>query len=271
MAVIIAVYFIAASFNSPFASSIGKPVDPTLYSGLAGFSGATLADAGAGSAKAPTPINGSSLTLNGRPEVLYIGGEYCPYCAVTRWSMVIALSKFGNFTGLEYMLSSGTDPTNPNTPTFTFANSSYTSQYISLVTVEHWDRSDNTYQPLTAGESALLSQYDSVGNIPFIDFANQYLIIGAGGGLGAIDLGGMSWTQVYSQLGTASASTAQAILGEANYFISGICAIDGKQPASVCSASNGTLALAYTPPGASVSQPSLLVTPAIRLDTPWTV
>jgi hypothetical protein len=169
---------------------------------------------------------------------------------------------------VEYMLSSGTD-VNANTPTFTFANAAYTSRYISLVAVEHWDRSDNTYQPLTTDEQSLFSQYDSSGSIPFIDFANQFSIVGAVGGLGAIDLSGMNWTQVVTQLNAPGSPDAQAIIGEANYFISTICAIDGRQPSSVCSQSYSTLTLTYAVPATRVSTSMMLVIPPSRLDSPW--
>ena len=33
------------------------------------------------------------------PEVLYMGAEYCPYCAAQRWSTIIALSRFGTWAG----------------------------------------------------------------------------------------------------------------------------------------------------------------------------
>jgi len=38
-----------------------------------------------------------------------LGRSYCPYCAAERWSIIVALSKFGNFSGLTYMLSSAFD------------------------------------------------------------------------------------------------------------------------------------------------------------------
>ena len=53
---------------------------------------------------------------DGKPEVLFIGAEYCPFCAAQRWAMVNALSRFGTFTGLTTTHSSSTD-TDPNTPT----------------------------------------------------------------------------------------------------------------------------------------------------------
>jgi len=266
--IIIVAYLIAASFNSQYTPYIGKPVSTSLYQELGGFNSTYLGDVAAGSGALPSTISGTSLTSNGKPEVLYVGGEYCPFCGVTRWSMIIALSKFGNFTGLEYMLSSASD-VNANTPTFTFANATYTSPYISLVTVEHWDRSDNIYQPLTTDEQSLVSQYDTSGSIPFIDFANHYTIVGAVGGLGAIDLSGMNWTQVVTQLTSPGSTTAQAIIGEANYFISTICAIDNREPSSVCSQSNSTLTLAYTPPSTRVSRPMTLAIRTSRRDSPW--
>src|SRR5271155_4359240 len=45
---------------------------------------------------AKTPL----LVSNGRPEVIFLGAEFCPYCSVERWSLVMALSKFGNFSHL---------------------------------------------------------------------------------------------------------------------------------------------------------------------------
>jgi len=268
VAIIIVVYLIAQSFNSPYTSYIGQPVSQKIFQGLAGFNDSTLAAVGGGSAQAPAGFSGGTLVSNGKPEVLYIGGEYCPYCAVTRWSMLIALSKFGTFTGVEYMLSTSND-VNPNTPTFTFVNSSYTSNYISFVAVEHYVRSENVLQPLTANESSLFSQYDPSGGIPFIDFSGQYLVTGVKAGLSTLDLAGMNWTQVETQLNSPGGQTAQAIVGEANFFISTICAIDGRQPASVCSQSYATLTLSYSG-NSSVVQHDLMSIPASRIDLKWT-
>ena len=67
--------------------------------------------------------------------MLFIGSEYCPFCAAQRWAMVNAFSRFGTFTGLTTTHSSSTDA-DPNTPTLTFYGSKYTSNYISLTTVE---------------------------------------------------------------------------------------------------------------------------------------
>ena len=61
---------------------------------------ATLDQVGGGTVTAPpTTISGAALTSGGKPEMLYIGAEYCPYCAAERWAMIVALSRFGTFKG----------------------------------------------------------------------------------------------------------------------------------------------------------------------------
>ncbi len=46
----------------------------------------------------PQSVNGSSLVTDGKPEMLFIGAEYCPHSAAERWPLYIALSKFGTFS-----------------------------------------------------------------------------------------------------------------------------------------------------------------------------
>ena len=61
---------------------------------------------GAFTGKIPPVNGGTPLTANGKPEMLYMGAEYCPYCAAERWSMIVALSRFGTFSGLSTVHSS---------------------------------------------------------------------------------------------------------------------------------------------------------------------
>jgi hypothetical protein len=49
----------------------------------------------------PKAITGPQpLTADGKPLVLYVGAEYCPFCASQRWAVVVALSRFGTFSNL---------------------------------------------------------------------------------------------------------------------------------------------------------------------------
>ncbi len=62
---------------------------------------------------APTKINAPALISNGRPEVLYVGAEYCPYCAAERSAVAVALSRFGTLHGLGQTASSPNDVYDP--------------------------------------------------------------------------------------------------------------------------------------------------------------
>jgi thiol-disulfide isomerase/thioredoxin len=171
---------------------------------------------------------------NGHPEVFYLGAEYCPYCAAERWPMIIALSRFGTFSGLKTTSSSSTD-VYANTPTFTFHGATYTSQYVDFVSVETTDRNRNPLETPTSAQQALVNQYDTSGSIPFVDFGNRYAFNGA---MYLPDvLSGMSWQAVADSLAQSSSPQAKAILGSANLVTAAICRLTADQPATVCSSS----------------------------------
>ena len=200
-----------------------------------------------------TPPPAALVGPTGKPEFLYIGAEYCPFCAAQRWAMVVALSRFGTFSQLFQTTSSATD-SYPNTPTFTFDPNLYkapvyTSQYIDFVSVEETgnvhDSSGNyaVLQTPTADQQKVFSTYDappytgasSVGSIPFIDIANKFVAIGLAPGFSPQDLAGMQWSDIANSLADTSSIVSQHILGSANYLTAGICIATGQQPGSVCS------------------------------------
>ncbi len=216
------------------ASFDNKPVPGQLLSLLAvpdNVSG--VIGIGVTGTKSITQIkNGSELTLDGKPEVLYIGAEYCPYCAAERWPMIIALMRFGTFSNLHLMTSSASD-VYASTPTFDFYNSTYTSQYISFVPVETTTNNETPLQAPNASQAQLFGMYDPDGGIPFILFANKTYWINANYDPQYLD--GKNWTTIAQSLYNTSSVQSEAILGTANLMTAQICSIDGNQPASVCS------------------------------------
>jgi hypothetical protein len=226
---------------TPPPGSLGSPISQSLYSEMSGVSDATLN--GSINATGVTGLisaNGNALTSGGKPELLYIGAEFCPFCAAERWSMVVALARFGTFTGLTYMLSSDAD-VYPNTPTFSFRQASYTSNYLSFVSVETQDRSRQPLQSPTSDQQAVMNQWDSSGTIPFLDIgdgsAKQYLInmqSHSGSQFVPSVLSGLNWTQVGMQLDSPLSSVAKSVDGAADTIISAICSLDGGAPANVC-------------------------------------
>lgn len=199
-----------------------------------------LEKVGAGSVTSPpSSISGTPLTAGGKPEMLYVGAEYCPYCAFERWGMIVALSRFGSFSGLSTVHSSSTDQF-PNTPTWTFYKSSFTSKYLTFTTVEQTTNVPDSSSPLgyvplqslTAAQQALLTKYDPNGSIPFVDIGNKYLINGASASPQVLQ--GLSWATIASDLTNTSSPVAQAVNGAASYITAAICKVTGGQPASAC-------------------------------------
>jgi len=252
----IVLVFIVVKLNStpPSDNSPNGPTGAALasvVSGVTSVPASTLDKVGTGSGAVtakPTTISGSSLTANGKPEVLYMGAEYCPYCAAERWAMIVALSRFGTFSGLATVHSAaangaGQAEPDPNTPTWTFVHAKYTSKYLTFTPVELQtnipDRSTGSYTNLetpTSAQEALINKYDSSsgGAIPFVDFGNKYLIAGASYNAGV--LAGLSWATIAADLSNPSSPVAQAVDGTANYITAAICQLTGDQPASACTA-----------------------------------
>jgi thiol-disulfide isomerase/thioredoxin len=207
---------------------------------VTGVSATTLAKIGTGPlAPSGLPlktISDTPLTSAGKPEMLYIGAEYCPYCAAMRWSMAVAMSRFGTFGPFTGIHSSSTD-VYPNTPTLTFVNQKYTSPYFTFTAVEHQKVNRALLQPVTKAEQALWTKYDSSSGqtgYPFIDFGNKAIITGPL--FVPSVLHGLTWAQVASQLNDPTSPVAMNINGAANYITASICKMTSNKPAAVCTA-----------------------------------
>ena len=188
-------------------------------------------------------VNGKALTANGKPEVLFVGADYCPFCAAQRWAMINALSRFGTFTGLTTTHSSSTD-SYPNTPTYTFYKSSYTSKYLTFTGVEETTNQPDgsggyqTLQTPTSAQQQLLQAYDpgtgSGGAIPFLDLGNKYVQVGNLSPLSPSLLSGKTWAQVAAAMSDPTSDIGKAELGNANYMTAAICQLTNNLPATAC-------------------------------------
>jgi hypothetical protein len=213
-----------------------------VTAGATGVPAAVSAQVGAGAATAaPSAITGAPLTDGSNPEILYIGAEYCPYCAAERWALVAALSRFGTFTNLSLTHSSSAD-VYPDTQTFSFDGASFTSPYLTFEAVETATNQlgDNgEYQPLetpTPAQEAVWLRLDPKESIPFVDIGGRYLITGATYDPGVLQ--GRSATQIAAGLADPSTPIARGVLGAANAITAAICEVTGTQPAA-CRAAAG--------------------------------
>jgi len=177
------------------------------------------------------------LTKDGKPAVVYLGAEFCPYCAAERWPMVVALSRFGTFSGLKITHSSSTDVF-ANTRTLSFVGSSYSSPYITFDPVEFENNRNGPLEQPDAIQTRVEANFDKPpysgidGGIPFIDFGNQWSI--GGPSYNVQILQGLSWEEIASQLSDPNQVLAVGVDGTANIISAAICQLTGGQPAAVC-------------------------------------
>lgn len=181
----------------------------------------------------------ATLTSGGKPQVSYVGAEYCPFCAAERWALTVALSRFGTFSGLRLISSSSSD-IYPSTPTVSFYKSTYTSKYLAFTATEAETADKAPLQPLTTLDKALMTKYDAppyvqaeyAGSFPFVDFANKYVVIGAS--YSPALLAGLTWKRIGADLSTGSGADGTAIDAAANLITATLCKLTNNQPGNVC-------------------------------------
>jgi hypothetical protein len=185
--------------------------------------------------KPVTSISGPPLTKNGKPEMLYIGAEFCPYCAAMRWSMAVALSRFGTLSPLHGIHSAPAPEVYPDTATLTFYKSSYTSPYLTFTPVENQTVTHAPLQATTPQQNALWAKYEpdpSTRGYPFLDIGNRYKITII---FNPQVLKGLTWSQIAAALHQPGSPVAQGVNGAANFITAAICKTTGGKPGAVCS------------------------------------
>lgn len=180
---------------------------------------------------------GGPLTSNGKPEVLYIGAEFCPVCAAERWPMTIALMKFGTFTGLKETHSAKADG---DTGTWSYYGATYSSPYLSLVAQELYtnQRSGNYYKPLekisSANQAVWTANEGSNLSFPFIDFGGKEVLTTAQYNPQTIYYHPFSYT--LAAVGSNDNTVGAHIDASAAVFTKYLCGLTNNQPGDVCSA-----------------------------------
>jgi len=236
------------------AAGHGDPALARLVAQVTGVPVRVSDAAGAGTGglllSKPVPVTGPPLTARGKPEVLYIGSEYCPYCATQTWAMIVALSRFGTFTGLR-TIRSASYQSYPPLDTWTFYGSAFTSRYLTFVPVETRSNVKTAgggyarLQRLTAAQQALLSRYGYQNSVPFLDFGNRFVMNGSS--FAPFVLERQTWSQVAAELGRPRSPVGATILGDANYITAALCRLTGGQPARACTPVVGSLPGPWAP------------------------
>jgi hypothetical protein len=228
----------------------GTLVSQNVYASLYQTSNAPYGASDSAYLKDVQDPTGPLFYANGKPILVYVGAEYCLYCAGQRWPLIMALMWFGNFTNLEYMHSSVSDG---DYATFTFVASSYQSNYVVFQPYEVYDRAGNPLETLPASYMPSFQQYGKSA-FPFLNFADEYYILGSL--LNPSILGTQNQTQIISSI-RAGGSLGSQIKQTANLMTAVICKTTGNKPASVCGQDSITALtdslVSYTPPTTSES------------------
>ena len=171
---------------------------------------------------------GAPLTAGGKPAIVFVSEESCPFCAAERWAVTVALSHFGTWSQLGVTRSAANDVF-PDTATLSFRTARYRSAELTLLTTELTDNTGHPLQAQTPLEDSLIRSFDvppyvnsadQSGAVPFLDIGNQYILAGA-----QYDpqvLAGLSAAQIASQLGDSASPVARAIDGSAQVIIAAI-------------------------------------------------
>lgn len=195
----------------------------------------------------PRTVSAPALTADGKPEVLYVGAEFCPYCAAQRWGVAVALARFGTWKGLGTTASSP-DDVYPSTPSLSFHGATLTSDVVAFRGYETTDVQRQPLDTLPAADQKVFDTYDgppylpagAKGSIPFLDIGGTRIVGGA-----STDpqlLAGKTPQQVAAALSDPGSPIAQAVDGTANAVTAAVCAATGGTPKDVCTSPGVTAA-----------------------------
>ena len=213
---------------------------------LTSIPASTYDKVGAGTTLArPKKTAGPVITEKGKPVVIYVGAEFCPFCAGERWALVAALSRFGTFSHLG-QASSAADDVYPSTSTLTFHGATYSSKYVTFSGTEV---QDDHHQPLDTPPARDNKLWTTIGQggFPFVDLGGAYALSGAqylpdalhGGSQDGAALG---WDEIAKDLADPTTPISTSINGSANVLTAEICTLTHNQPANVCTSAGVTAA-----------------------------
>lgn len=244
LVIVVVIAFVARSSNKGPAVEGNFAADLTT---LTGIPQSTYDAVAAGSASKLSTTPGAPLTENGKPVVVYVGADFCPFCAGQRWALIAALSRFGTWSNIARQSSSSTD-VYPSTSTFSFHGATYSSRYVVFSGTEVEDVNQRPLDTPPARDNALWNSLDPKGYFPFVSVGGRYSIAGSQFQPTSLHTdardpysGPRSWDEIVADLANPHSAASQQILGAANVLTAEICSLTNNQPANVCT-SAGVLA-----------------------------
>ncbi|AOU97585.1 hypothetical protein BI364_06085 [Acidihalobacter yilgarnensis] len=234
----------SAALDQPLAPAIVKHLEQASHDGLAAKRAPDYTSIQ--SINGPNPGQAAS-----KSTVLYVGADYCPFCAALRWPLTIALMRFGDFQGLRTMRSSPKD-VYPDTTTVTFAKASYTSRYVDFIPVETADRLGHPLDPLKGQPAKLFQEFDAApytahpNGIPFLYIGGRWLLLGSP--VNPDLYAKLDWAQIAEKLADPKGMLTRVVIPQANLITAAICQTTAQKPAEVCKSPGVQAAAEMLPP-----------------------
>ena len=244
--VVIALVIAALQGGTDVTGQSSTALDQATFAKVTSVPAASLDTVGAGASdNPPKTIDAPALTKDGKPRVLYVGAEYCPYCATERWPLVVALSRFGTWNNLSASFSAPAPEVNPNPATVSFHGATYSSQYVSFTGYEtstnkqtngQWGKLDT----LEGEDLALFQKFNappyvqSSGAIPWINLGGTS--IQAGASYNSAVILNKTQAEIATALADPTTDIAKGVNGAANVLTAQICKSTNQQPTAVCTA-----------------------------------
>ncbi len=197
---------------------------------------ATLAAVGLPTAVTPpAPVaHARTLGSHGRPAVVLVESDHCPYCTLERWAVLVALSRFGTFTELGSTVSSPANDVFPGLQSWTFTGARFHSPSLSFDPVELDARFEVPAGTRLDGPQAQTwaAAKRAGGGVPYLSIGGRYRSIGAIANPAV--LVGLTSTQIAHDLNDPTSSVAKVIDGSANYLIAAMCEVATGTPPPIC-------------------------------------
>ncbi len=150
--------------------------------------------------------------IGNKVSFIYVGGQYCPYCAMERWAIVMALSNFGNFSNYSFIRSA-----EGNIPTYDFVGITYTSNTVEFQGVEAYNNvappHSGQLESLTGDAATYYSKYGGT-SIPFICIGGSIFQSGAGNSFDVNSFTGQSQSTIQNQISSKSGTLYDQIHSE---------------------------------------------------------
>jgi hypothetical protein len=227
-----------SSSGSVSSPASGTPISASITSKLTSIPLSTLVAAPTSElSTSPQAIKDPRLTASGKPDLLFIGAEFCPICATERWPMYVALSKFGTFSPQPGRIHSAVR--DGDIETLTFYKTTFSSPYFTFTPVETTtNQPDGNYyvtlQTPTAAQQKLWEAHTSQ-SFPWLDFGGKAELTSAQ--YDPTQLEGVSFDDIASDVGNNSTAVGADVDASAKVLIQTICStLTSNKPATVCSA-----------------------------------